>query len=327
MPGIYQHTLNNSIRATGVGLHSGQKVFLTLRPSGPDTGITFVRTDLPLPVSIAATAANVGTTTMATCLEQDGVQIRTIEHLMSAFAGLGIDNAVVEVSSDELPIMDGSAAPFVFLLQSAGIASQSALKRFIRILQPVVYRHPSPPPGVSTGAATDEQVSNKNAAWVSLSPHEGFRLDYQLRYDHPVFTRHTTSSTVEFSTMTYVREVSRARTFGFLAEYEKLRELNLARGGSLENAVVVDDYQILNNEGLRLEDEFPKHKILDAIGDLYLLGHPIIGEFSGHMSGHGHNNELLRALLAKPESYELVSFADDTCAPGGYAVPPLAAIA
>lgn len=316
MPGIYQQTLNNSIRATGVGLHSGQKVFLTLRPSGPDTGITFVRTDLAQPVSIVASASNVGTTTMATCLEQDGVQIRTIEHLMSAFAGLGVDNAVVEVSSDELPIMDGSAAPFVFLLQSAGIAAQSALKRFIRILQPIVYRHPN-----------DAGASNKDSAWVSLSPHEGFRLDYQLHYDHPVFARHSTRSTVDFSTMTYIREVSRARTFGFLADYEKLRELNLARGGSLENAVVVDDYQILNDEGLRLEDEFPKHKILDAIGDLYLLGYPIIGEFSGHMSGHGHNNELLRTLLAQPEAYELVSFADDTAAPGGYAVPPLAAIA
>lgn len=316
MPGIYQQTLNNSIRATGVGLHSGQKVFLTLRPSGPDTGITFVRTDLAQPVSIVASAANVGTTTMATCLEQEGVQIRTIEHLMSAFAGLGIDNAVVEVSSDELPIMDGSAAPFVFLLQSAGIAAQSALKRFIRILQPIAYRHPN-----------DAGASSKDSAWVSLNPYEGFRLDYQLHYDHPVFARHTTQSTVDFSTMTYIREVSRARTFGFLADYEELRELNLARGGSLENAVVVDDYQILNDEGLRLEDEFPKHKILDAIGDLYLLGHPIIGEFSGHMSGHGHNNKLLRTLLAQPEAYELVSFADDTAAPGGYAVPPLAAIA
>lgn len=316
MAGIYQQTLNNSIRATGVGLHSGQKVFLTLRPSGPDTGITFVRTDLEQPVSIQATAANVGTTTMATCLERDGVQIRTIEHLMSAFAGLGIDNAVVEVSSDELPIMDGSAAPFVFLLQSAGIATQSALKQFIRILEPIAYRHPS-----------DAGASSTDSAWVSLSPHDGFRLDYQLRYDHPVFARHSTSSTVEFSSMTYVREVSRARTFGFLADYEALRELNLARGGSLENAVVVDDYQILNAEGLRLEDEFPKHKILDAIGDLYLLGHPIIGEFSGHMSGHGHNNQLLRALLAQPEAFEVTTFADEAAAPGGYAVPPLAAIA
>jgi UDP-3-O-[3-hydroxymyristoyl] N-acetylglucosamine deacetylase len=316
MPGIYQQTLNNSIRATGVGLHSGKKVFLTLHPSGPDTGITFVRTDLEQTVSIAASAVNVGTTTMATCLEQDGVQIRTIEHLMSAFAGLGIDNALVEVSSDELPIMDGSAAPFVFLLQSAGITVQSALKRFVRILQPIAYRHPA-----------DAGASNKDSAWVSLSPHEGFRLDYQLHYDHPVFARHSTRSMVDFSTMTYVREVSRARTFGFLADYEELRELNLARGGSLENAVVVDDYQILNDEGLRLEDEFPKHKILDAIGDLYLLGHPIIGEFSGHMSGHGHNNELLRALLAQPEAYEVITFADDATAPGGYAVPPLAAIA
>jgi len=316
MAGIYQQTLNNSIRATGVGLHSGQKVFLTLHPSGPDTGITFVRSDLDPQVRIAASAANVGTTTMATCLEQDGVQIRTIEHLMSAFAGLGIDNATVEVSSDELPIMDGSAAPFVFLLQSAGIAVQSALKRFLRILEPIAYRHPC-----------DAGSSNKDSAWVSLAPHDGFRLDYQLRYDHPVFARHATASQVEFSTMTYVREVSRARTFGFLADYEKLREMNLARGGSLENAVVVDDYQILNDEGLRLEDEFPKHKILDAIGDLYLLGHPIIGEFSGHMSGHGHNNQLLRALLAQPQSYEVVTFADDADAPGGYAVPPLAAIA
>jgi len=308
MTGIYQQTLNNVIRATGVGLHSGQKVFLTLRPAVANTGIVFVRTDLSQPVRIAATAANVGATTMATCLEQDGVQVRTIEHLMSAFAGLGIDNAVVEVSSDELPIMDGSAAPFVFLLQSAGICEQAELKRFLRIKRTVKY--------------ADEQ-----GPWVSLSPYDGLRLDYQLHYDHPVFKRYSTRSTLEFSSMAYIREVSRARTFGFMHDYEQLQQLGLAQGGSLDNAVVVDDFRVVNLGGLRMEDEFPKHKLLDAIGDLYLLGHPLLGKFTGYLSGHGLNNALLRALLAQPDAYEWVSFGPGTRLPNGYAPPPLAAIA
>ncbi len=307
MPGIPQQTLNNVIRATGVGLHSGQKVYLTLRPAPEDTGICFIRTDLDPQVEIKATAANVGSTNMATSLASRGAQIRTVEHLMSAFAGLSVDNAIVEVSADELPIMDGSAAPFVFLLQSAGIKPQNALKKFVRILEPV-------------------QVGDKDS-WVRVEPYAGYRLDYTLHYDHPVFARHSAQAVVEFSTATYIREISRARTFGFLSDYEKLRDMNLAQGGSLENAVVVDDYKILNEEGLRQEDEFAKHKILDAVGDLYLLGHPIIGSFTGYKSGHGPNNALLRTLLACTSAYEITTFEDSADAPDGYGLPFVAAIA
>ena len=292
---LLQRTLKNVIRATGVGLHTGEKVYLTLRPAPVDTGIVFVRTDLDAPVSIPARAENVGDTTMATTLTNGRTSISTIEHLMSALAGLGIDNAFVDVSAPELPIMDGSAAPFVFLLQSAGIEEQEAPKKFIRI--------------------------RKKVSWVQddvraeLEPYDGFRVQYTLLYDHPVFRKHSKTATVEFSTMAFVKEVSRARTFGFLADYEKLRSMNLARGGSLDNAVVVDDYRILNDEGLRLADEFAKHKILDAIGDLYLLGHSVIGAFAGHKSGHGPNNALLRKVLADEEAWEIVTFNDETNAP------------
>jgi len=301
---LNQRTLKNVIRATGVGLHTGEKVYLTLRPAPVDTGIVFIRTDLDELVSLRAHAENVGDTTMATSLINGNVEISTIEHLMSAFSGLGIDNAYVDVSAPELPIMDGSAAPFVFLLQSAGAEEQPAPKKFVRIKKTVSY------------AQGDVNVE--------LRPYDGFRIEYTLLYDHPVFRKHIKSACVELSTMSFVKEVSRARTFGFLADYEKLRSMNLARGGSLDNAVVVDDYRILNEEGLRLEDEFVKHKILDAIGDLYLLGHSMIGAFSGYKSGHGTNNALLRKLLADQDAYEIVTFENAEDAPVAFSKPVLA---
>jgi UDP-3-O-[3-hydroxymyristoyl] N-acetylglucosamine deacetylase len=301
---LQQRTLNNTIRATGVGLHTGEKVYVTLRPAPVDSGIVFVRSDLDEVVELKAHALNVGATTMATSLTDGKHEISTIEHLMSAFAGLGVDNAIVEVSAAELPIMDGSAAPFVFLLQSAGIAEQAAPKKFVRILKPI---------RVEQGDVVAE-----------LTPYDGFQLNYTLKYDHPVFKKHEHTVCVDFSTTAYVKEVSRARTFGFLADYEKLRSMNLAKGGSLDNTVVVDDYRILNEEGLRLEDEFVKHKILDAIGDLYLLGHSVIGRFTGHKSGHGPNNALLRKLLAASDAYDIVTFDDIASAPIAYARPLLA---
>jgi UDP-3-O-[3-hydroxymyristoyl] N-acetylglucosamine deacetylase len=301
---LNQKTLRNVIRATGIGLHTGQKVYLTLRPAPIDTGIVFVRTDLDEPVTIEAVAANVGDTTMATTLARGKVSIATVEHLMAAFAGLGIDNAFVDVSAPELPIMDGSAAPFVFLLQSAGVEEQEAPKKFLRIKKPVRY--------------TEGDIV------AELKPYDGFRLEYTLLYDHPVFETHKKRSAVEFSTTSFVKEVSRARTFGFLAEYEKLRSMNLAQGGSLDNVVVVDDYRILNDEGLRLEDEFVKHKILDAIGDLYLLGHSVIGAFYGHKSGHASNHALRCKLLAESDAYEVVTFEDHEAAPISFAKPALA---
>ena len=269
-------------------MHTGAKVVLTLRPAPVDSGIVFTRVDLDSPVVIPALVGHVGDTTMATTLAKGKVRISTVEHLMAAFAGLGIDNACVEVDAAELPIMDGSAAPFVFLLQSAGIIEQDAPKKFIRIIEETVY--------------TDGDIE------VRLSPYDGFRVEYTLLYDHPVFRKHTKTAVVDFSSSTFVKEVSRARTFGFLADFEKLREMDLARGGSLDNAIVVDDFRILNEEGLRLEDEFVKHKILDAIGDLYLLGHSVLGAFSGHKSGHASNNALLRQVLANPRAWDVVTF-------------------
>ncbi len=292
---LLQRTLKNVIRATGVGLHTGEKIYLTLRPAPVDTGIVFVRTDLDQPVWVQARLENVGDTTMATTLASGTASVATVEHLMAAFAGLGIDNAYVDVSAPEVPIMDGSAAPFVFLLQSAGIEEQDAPKKFIRIRKPVSF--------------SDGDVR------VEVRPYDGLRVEYTLSYDHPVFRKHTCTASVEFSTMAFIKEVSRARTFGFLAEYEKLRAMNLARGGSLSNAVVVDDYRILNDEGLRLEDEFVKHKILDAVGDLYLLGHSLIGAFAGYKSGHASNNALLRRLMADRSAWEVVSFENEAHAP------------
>lgn len=285
---IKQRTLKHIIRATGVGLHTGEKVYMTLRPAAPNTGIVFCRIDLAQPVEIKADPYHVGDTRLSSCLEQDGVRVSTVEHLMSALAGLGIDNLYVDLSSGEVPIMDGSAGPFVFLLQSAGIEEQPAAKRFIRILQPVEVRS-----------------GDKSARFV---PHHGFKIEFSIDFDHPVFENSAKSVCVDFATTSYVREVSRARTFGFMHEVEWMRGQGLALGGSLDNAIVLDEYRVLNNDGLRYDDEFVKHKVLDAIGDLYLLGHPVIGMFAAHKSGHALNNELLRRLLEQPEAWEYVSF-------------------
>lgn len=285
---IRQRTLKNTVGATGVGLHTGLKVSLTLRPAAPDTGIVFRRVDLPDPVDIKANPYAVGDTRLSSCLEQHGVRVSTVEHLMSAFGGLGIDNAYVDVSAPEVPIMDGSAGPLVFLLQSAGIEVQSVPKKFIRILEPVEVRD--------------------GDKWVRFAPHAGFKLELSIDFDHPVFDRSHQSVCVDFATTSYVKEVSRARTFGFMQDVESMRAQGLALGGSLDNAIVMDDYRVLNNDGLRYSDEFVKHKVLDAIGDLYLLGHPLIGAFSGYKSGHALNNLLLRRLLETEHAWEYVSF-------------------
>lgn len=295
---IHQQTLKNSVRATGLALHTGKQVKLTLGPGPLDSGIVFRRTDLNEEMSVHAHALNVGSTHMATSLTNGQDEISTIEHLMSAFSGLGIDNAVVEVNAAELPIMDGSAAPFVFLIQSAGILEQDAPKKFLRVLKTVTHE--------------GRDFS------VELRPYEGFMLTYTLEYDHPVFAAHEHTATVDFSSMSFLKEVCRARTFGFLADIEKLQDMDLAKGGSLDNAIVVDDSKILNEDGLRVRDEFVKHKVLDAIGDLYLLGCSLIGSFHGHKSGHGPNNALLRKLLATPGAYEIVTFASDEEVPLAY---------
>jgi len=282
--------LNNSIRATGVGLHTGEKVYLTLKPAAADTGIVFRRTDLVPPVDIRAQPDNVGDTTLSTTLVKGQVRISTVEHLLSAMAGLGIDNAIVELTAPEVPIMDGSSGPFVFLIQSAGIVEQDAAKKFIRIKREVKV-----------------QDGDKMA---SFRPYEGFRVDFTIDFNHPAFSSETLNASVDFSTSSFVKEVSRARTFGFMHEIEYLRSIGLARGGSLDNAIVVDQQQILNEEGLRYKDEFVKHKILDAIGDLYQLGYTLIGEFVAYKSGHALNNAALKALLADPEAWEMVTFQD-----------------
>lgn len=298
---IRQRTLKNVIRATGVGLHTGEKVYLTLRPAAPDSGIIFRRVDLDEPVEIPATPDNVGDTTLSTTLIKDGVRISTVEHLLSAMAGLGIDNAYVDLNAAEVPIMDGSAGPFVFLIQSAGIEEQNAPKRFIRIKKEVIVED--------------------GDKWVRFEPFDGFKVAFTIDFDHPAFKEGSQIAEVDFSTTSFVREVSRARTFGFMNQIEQLRANNLALGGSLDNAVVVDDYRILNEDGLRYVDEFVKHKILDSIGDLYLLGHSLIGAFSGHKSGHALNNELLRALLAQEDAWEEVTFEDEAIAPISFAQP------
>ena len=296
---IRQRTLKNVIRATGVGLHTGEKIYLTLRPAAVDTGIRFRRVDLDPPVEIAAREENVGDTRLSTTLSRDDVRISTVEHLLSAFAGLGIDNAYVDLSAAEVPIMDGSAGPFVFLIQSAGIEDQPAPKRFIRIKRPVVVED--------------------GDKWARFDPFEGFKVSFIIDFNHPAFKDRTQEVTVDFSTTSFVKEVSRARTFGFMRDLEWLREKNLALGGSLNNAIVVDDYRILNEDGLRYEDEFVKHKVLDAIGDLYLLGHSLIGAFSGHKSGHALNNHLLRTLMADESAWELVTFDDNEHSPISFA--------
>jgi UDP-3-O-[3-hydroxymyristoyl] N-acetylglucosamine deacetylase len=303
---IRQRTLKNVIRATGVGLHTGDKVYLTLRPAAADTGIVFRRVDLDPPVEIKAHPSNVGDTRLSTALVKPhpthgAVRISTIEHLLSAFAGLGIDNAYVDVSAAEVPIMDGSAGPFVFLIQSAGIEDQSRPKRFIRIKRPVVVED--------------------GDKFARFEPFDGFKVSFSIDFDHPAFTSRAQRASIDFSTTSFVREVSRARTFGFLRDIEALRQQNLALGGSMDNAVVVDDYRVLNEEGLRYEDEFVKHKLLDAIGDLYLLGYSLIGAFQGHKSGHALNNRLLRALMADQAAWEKVTFEDPSAVPINYAQP------
>jgi len=285
---IRQRTLKNLIRATGVGLHTGEKVYLTLRPAAPDVGIVFRRVDLPDVVEIRADPYAVGDTRLASCLEKDGVRVSTVEHLMSAMAGLGIDNAYVDLTAAELPIMDGSASPFVFLLQSAGIEEQKALKRFIRVLEPI-------------------EVTEGDKS-VRFEPYAGFRVELSIDFEHPVLERSRQVARVDFATTSYIKEVSRARTFGFTQDVEAMRSQGLALGGSLDNAIVMDEYRVLNSDGLRYENEFVMHKVLDAIGDLYLLGHPLIGAFSGHKSGHALNNQLLRRLLEMPSAWEYVTF-------------------
>ena len=302
---IRQRTLKNIIRATGIGLHSGEKVYLTLRPAAVDTGIVFRRMDLDPVVEIPALAKNVGETTMSTTLVKGEVKVDTVEHLLSAMAGLGIDNAYVELSASEVPIMDGSAGPFVFLIQSAGLEEQDAPKEFIRILREVTV-----------------EDGEKRATFV---PFEGFKVGFEIDFDHPVFEGRTQTACVDFSSTSFVKEVSRARTFGFMRDIEFLRTHNLALGGSVDNAIVVDEDSVLNEDGLRYEDEFVKHKILDAIGDLYLLGKSLIGEFRGYKSGHALNNLLLRTLLEQPDAWEVVTFADDDAsAPISYIKPVLA---
>lgn len=301
---IRQRTLRNSIRATGVGLHSGKKVYLTLRPAAVNTGIVFRRVDLDPVVEIPATAENVGDTTLSTTLVKDGVRISTVEHLLSAMAGLGIDNAYVEMSAAEVPIMDGSAGPFVFLLQSAGIEEQSVAKKFIRIKREIRVE--------------------EGDKFASFLPRNGFKVTFTIDFDHPVFRGRPACAEVDFCSTSFVREVSRARTFGFMHEMEHLRSKGLARGGSVDNAIVVDDYRILNEDGLRYEDEFVRHKVLDAIGDLYLLGNSLIGEFRAHKSGHALNNKLLRALMAQQDAWEVVTFEDTEKSPITFASPVLA---
>ena len=285
---IKQRTLKNIVRATGVGLHTGEKVYLTLRTAAPNTGIVFRRVDLNPVVEIKADPYAVGDTRLSSCLDRDGTRVQTVEHLMSALAGLGIDNVYVDLTSGEVPIMDGSASPFIFLLQSAGIEEQPVAKKFIRIKKPVEVR--------------------QGDKWVKFEPYNGFRVDFSIDFRHPVFAHSNKRVVVDFEHTSYIKEVSRARTFGFMQDVEYMRSQGLALGGSLDNAIVMDDYRVLNADGLRYEDEFVKHKALDAIGDLYLLGHPVIGAYSAFKSGHAMNNVLLRRLMEDATSWEFVTF-------------------
>ncbi|MBI2382103.1 MAG: UDP-3-O-acyl-N-acetylglucosamine deacetylase [Gammaproteobacteria bacterium] len=303
---IRQRTLKTAIRATGVGLHTGKKVYLTLRPAPVDTGLVFRRVDLDPVVEIHARPENVGDTTLSTCLVKDGVRISTVEHLLSAMAGLGLDNAYIDVSAPEVPIMDGSAGPFVFLLQSAGIEEQSKAKKFIRIKKPVKVED--------------------GEKWAMFEPFDGFKVSFEIDFKHPVFKNRAQQAVIDFSATSFVKEVSRARTFGFMNDIEYLRSHNLALGGSMDNAIVLDEYRILNEDGLRYEDEFVKHKILDAIGDLFLLGNSLVGAFTGYKSGHALNNMLIRALKADAEAWELVTFEDANAAPISYLMNPVLAV-
>ncbi len=301
---LRQRTLKTAIRATGVGLHTGEKVYMTLRPAAENAGITFRRIDLDEPVDVPADPRLVGETMLGTTLIQDGVKIATVEHLMSALAGLGIDNLYVDLSAPEVPIMDGSAGPFVFLLQSAGIEEQNAAKKFIRIKKRIRIE--------------------EDDKWAELTPFNGFKVNFCISFNHPVFNKLSQDASIDFSSTSYLKEVSRARTFCFLRDVETLRANNLTLGGSMDNAIVLDDYRILNEDGLRYANEFVIHKILDAIGDVYLLGHNLIGEFTAHKSGHDLNNKLLRALLEDESAWEEVTYSDPTEAPISYATPAYA---
>jgi UDP-3-O-[3-hydroxymyristoyl] N-acetylglucosamine deacetylase len=301
---LRQRTLKTAIRATGVGLHTGEKVYMTLRPAPENAGIVFRRVDLDPPLDIPADPELVGETMLGTTLIKNGVKVATVEHLMSALAGLGIDNVAVDLSAPEVPIMDGSAGPFVFLLQSAGIEEQNAPKRFIRIRRKI-------------------RVEDDDK-WAELTPFNGFKVNFRIAFNHPVFNKLSQTASIDFSSTSFLKEVSRARTFCFLRDVETLRGQNLTLGGSMDNAIVLDDYRILNEDGLRYANEFVIHKILDAIGDVYLLGHTLIGEFTANKSGHGLNNKLLRALLADREAWEEVTFSDQKKAPISYATPAYA---
>jgi len=300
---LQQRTLQTLTRAVGVGLHSGERVELTLRPAQPDTGIVFRRVDLPSPVDIPVSATSVTDTRLASTISQAGAKVHTIEHLMSACSGLGIDNLYVDITAEEVPILDGSAASFVFLLQSAGIALQNAPKRFVRVLQTVEVRE---------GQGTQEK-------WARLDPHHGFKLSFEIDFNHPAVD--STGQRVEFDMDTgrYSRDIARARTFGFTRDVEMMRSNGLALGGGLDNAIVMDDYKVLNSDGLRYDDEFVKHKILDAMGDLYVLGKPLLASYSAFRSGHAMNNRLLRELLSRPDAYDIVTFEDERAAPKGLA--------
>ncbi len=302
---LRQRTLKSLTKAVGVGLHSGQRVELTLRPAQPDTGIVFRRTDLPLPVDIPVSAQSVTDTRMASTISNGGAKVHTVEHLMSACAGLGLDNLYVDITAEEVPILDGSSASFVFLLQSAGIEEQNAPRRFIRVLRTVEIR----------------EGEGENLKWARLDPYHGYKLSFEIDFAHRVVDSTGQRYEFDLSTGHYSRDIARARTFGFTKDVEMMRSSGLALGGGMDNAIVMDDYRVLNTEGLRYDDEFVKHKILDAMGDLYLVGKPLLAAYSAFRSGHALNNKLLRTLLADQDAFEVVSFGDEREAPAGFTLP------
>jgi len=300
---LAQRTLKSLTKAVGVGLHSGQRVELTLRPAAPDTGIVFRRVDLPEPVDIPVSATSVSDTRLASTIANGNAKVHTIEHLMSACAGLGLDNLLIDITAEEVPILDGSSASFVYLLQSAGIVTQNAPKRFIRVTHPVEVR----------------EGEGRNLKWARLDPFHGYKLAFEIEFDHPAVTASGQRVEFDLGSGNYSREIARARTFGFTKDVEMMRSHGLALGGGLDNAIVMDDVKVLNADGLRYGDEFAKHKILDAMGDLYIVGKPLLAAYSAFRSGHAMNNQLLRALLASPQSYEIVSFDNEREAPRGFA--------